>query len=94
MRVSFNKIDAALDDIENYASYYIGGSLCIDFKYHPSVVLNRNGRGFAYYGSPNFEKFDEFKKDMKSERRFVVPRRMQDKIEAIYQEYKVKRRKK
>ena len=54
---SFLKVNAALvnilDGLKNnkpvyYNTYYIGGSLCIDFSYHPCVVLNQNGRGFFY----------------------------------------------
>ena len=79
MRVNFRKINNALDDIENHASYFIGAFLYIDFKYHPCVVLNRNGRGFSYVpdGSHKGQKF-------------IVTKEMQEKINAIYKKYKQK----
>lgn len=48
MRTSFWKVEQALLNIKNYPAYFLGGSLCIDFEYHPSVVLNQDGRGFFY----------------------------------------------
>lgn len=74
MRVNFRKIDEALDDIENYASYYVGGTLCIDFKYRPSVGLNRNGRGFAYQNGKQVT--------------FLMTKEMQQKVNDIYRKYK------
>lgn len=47
-QLNFSKLRAALKDIENQASYYIGGTLCIDFADMPCVGLNLNGRGFSY----------------------------------------------
>jgi hypothetical protein len=71
---SFNRIRLALMNIENEQSYYVGGSLCIDFDDYPSVVLNRNGRGFFY----------RFKKSKHKEIKFVMPRDMQDLVLSIY----------
>lgn len=49
MQISHNKIEYCLDNISNCRAYYMGGSLCIDMMpYHPNVVLNTSGRGFAY----------------------------------------------
>lgn len=78
MRVNFRKVNEALDDIENVRSYYAGGTLFIDFKYHPCVGLNLNGRGFAYH--PDYP-------DLKQ--KFVVTREMQQKIQAIYKKHKL-----
>ncbi len=83
MRVNFRKIDQALDDIENYQSYYIGGSLCIDFKFHPNVVLNKNGRGFSYYAETKFKT-----KKIQDDQKFIVTSAMQKKINKIYNKYK------
>lgn len=82
MQVNFRKIDLALDNIENYPSYYVGATLFIDFKYHPSIALNLNGRGFAY--NPH---------DSKKYPKFVVTKKMQDKINKIYKKYKIDRKK-
>jgi len=79
MKWSFNRVRAALVNIENEKSYYAGGSLCIDFIDHPSVVLNLNGRGFFY-------RFKNTNKHVK----FVVPNDMKDKILEIYKKYKRK----
>lgn len=58
-----------------YPAYYVGGTLCIDFKYKPSVGLNRNGRGFFY----------SFKGDATiKEVRFVMTSAMKAKVELIY----------
>ena len=78
MRCSFNKIREALDNIEAYHSYYVGGSLCIDFEYYPSVLINRNGRGFFY--NPRSKKI--------LERHFILPKDMTEKVNKIYNKYK------
>lgn len=75
---SFKKIKESLDNIENQKSYYAGASLCIDFEDHPSVVLNRNGRGFFY----------NFKCSEHKQIKFVVTNDIHKKIEEIYQKYK------
>ena len=54
----------------------MGGSLCIDFKYYPSVVLNRNGRGFFYRDG--------------LQRKFVMTNEMKDLVKGLYQKYKVR----
>jgi hypothetical protein len=76
---SFNKIREALEDIENRKAYYLGGSLCIDFEFHPNVVLNRSGRGF-FYG---------FKSTKHKEIKFVMPNDIKDKVLDIYTKYKI-----
>lgn len=76
---SFKKIKKSLDNIENEKSYYAGASLCIDFEDHPSVVLNRDGRGFFY----------NFKNTNHKQIKFVVTKDLQEKIEEIYQKYKL-----
>jgi hypothetical protein len=78
MKWSFNRIRAALINIENERSYYAGASLCIDFIDHPNVVLNLNGRGF-FYGFKNSNK----------QMKFVVPNDIKDKILDIYKKYKI-----
>ena len=84
MSWSFNKIQTALEEIRNHLSigsipnytiYFVGGSLCIDFEYHPSVVLNRNGRGF-FYKFPDNSKRKEVK--------FVMTNEMQELVNQIY----------
>lgn len=84
MNWSFNKIYKALTDIRNslcadkdvnYPVYFVGGSLCIDFQYHPSVVLNRNGRGFFYMFPDNSQR---------SEVKFVMTTEMQELVCQIY----------
>ncbi len=78
MRVNFSRVKQALKDLENHASYYVGGSLCIDFKDMPCVVLNRNGKGWSYRPNSNQGRF-----------KFVVTREMQDLIEQAYFKHKV-----
>ena len=78
MRVNFRKVNEALDNIENVRSYYAGASLCIDFTYHPCVILNLNGRGSAYH--PDYPEVKQ---------KFVVTREMQKKIQAIYKKHKL-----
>jgi hypothetical protein len=65
-------------NLENEKSYYVGGSLCIDFDDYPSVVLNRNGRGFFY----------QFKKSHHKEIKFVIPKDIQDLVLYNYNKYK------
>ena len=43
-------IDEALDDIHNAKSYYVGGTLCIDFDSGAFVGLNLDGTGFTRGG--------------------------------------------
>lgn len=84
---SFNKIKEALIAIEkdiennNYRTYYIGGSLCIDFNYYPNVLLNRNGRGF-FYGF----KSGPYKNKIK-DIPFVVPNDMKELVLKIYNKH-------
>jgi hypothetical protein len=77
---SFRRIKQSLENIENEKSYYAGGSLCIDYEDHPSVVLNRNGRGFFY----------NFKDTNHKQVKFVVTDDIHKKIEEIYIKYKSK----
>ena len=77
MRVNFRKVNAALDDIENHASYYVGGTLFIDFQYHPCVALNRNGRGFSFH--PKHTSIGQ---------KFLMTKEMQEKVRKIYKKYK------
>ncbi len=85
MRVNFRKIDQALDDIENYQSYYVGGTLFIDFKYHPNVGLNKNGRGFSFLAGTKFET-NSVRND--GDQRFLMTKSMQKKVNNIYNKYK------
>lgn len=85
MQVNFRKIDQALDDIENYASYYVGATLCIDFKYHPNVALNLNGRGFSYLTGTKLETNNIHTEKGQT---FLVTNEMQKKIRKIYYTYK------
>ena len=85
MNWSFRKVLEALMNIEKYNSYYIGGSLCIDFKFSPSVILNRNGRGFFYF-FPS-EKAADLQRGQ--EIHFLMTKQMCDLVECCYQTYKV-----
>jgi hypothetical protein len=92
---SFRKVDRALDAILSdlrkknstskigYTVYYAGGTLCIDFDYHPSVCLNTNGRGFFY----NFKYPAALKEasNAPDEVKFVVTNSMRVKVLEIYQ---------
>jgi hypothetical protein len=75
--LSWSHIRAALDDIYNCKSYYVGGTLCIDLWQGYSVCLNRSGRGFAFIvenGSPELQ--------------FLMPTDVQEKVNQLYQEIK------
>jgi hypothetical protein len=64
MRWSFNKLHQTLINIHNdlcigkipkYEIHVIEGELDITFRYHPSVMLNKNGRGMFYgFANENF----------------------------------------
>jgi len=43
----WNHIEEALNDIENVKSYYVGGTLCIDFSIKRLIGLNLDGTGFT-----------------------------------------------
>lgn len=84
MSWSFNKVYKALLEIRNhlcmgsipnYQVYLMGASLCIDFEYHPSVVLNQNGRGFFYKFPDNSQR---------KEVQFVMTNEMQELVSQIY----------
>lgn len=93
-RWSFTKVRKALEEIRLHLShgckselkwvvYYTGGSLCIDFKYHPSVVLNRNGRGFFYnFKCPKGHTVDT------GEQHFVMTNKMLMEVLDIYNHVK------
>lgn len=77
-QLNFSKVKEALKDIKNNASYYVGGSLCIDFKDMPSVVLHLNGRGFQYRtGSGRLPAA-----------RFLLTKEMTEMVQSIYLEHK------
>ena len=73
-KFSWNQIRAALEDVYNRASYYIGGTLCIDMREGYSVCLNRNGRGFAFVLGEH--------KDIK----FLMPKDVEATVNRLYQE--------
>jgi len=79
LNISWRKIKRALADIENYNSYFVGGSLCIDFHFHPNVMLNKNGRGCAY---------DTKVVDVPT-MNFVMAPDVQEKVKLLYLKYMV-----
>ena len=42
-------VEDALNDPENHATYYVGGTFCIDFP-NGGVGLNLDGTGFSFNG--------------------------------------------
>ena len=83
MKWSFNKVNDALDNIGHYTSYYLGRTLCIDFKYGPSVLLNLNGRG-QFYMFPDKGEFMEGYPTVD----FLMTKEMQTKVNALYLAFK------
>lgn len=77
-RLNFSRLMKVLRDIKNHTSYYVGGTLFIDFKDMPNVGLNLSGRGFTYYSEPG--KWHETK--------FVMTHEMTELVRAIYLEHK------
>ena len=74
-RFSWTHVRAALDNIYRCASYYIGGTLCVDLAQGYSVCLNRNGRGFAFIvGGPEIK--------------FLMPKDLQAQVNSLYKEIK------
>ena len=80
-KISWRQIRAALADIYNCKSYYLGGTLCIDFEGY-AVALNRNGRGFAVHSA----KSDEYPVELT----FIMTREDQKKVNQLYKEIKQK----
>lgn len=92
-RWSFRKVDNVLDAALlllktdgpagplSTTIYYIGASLFIDFEFHPSVCLNRNGRGFFY----NFKFPKEAEVLDNKEVKFVMTNQMRQKVLDIYE---------
>lgn len=75
-RLSWMQVRSALNNIYRCKSYYVGGSLCIDMAQGYSVVLNRNGRGFAFIlGKPGIQ-------------HFLMPKDVEVKVNSLYKEIK------
>ena len=73
----WDDVEKALDDIENVASYYAGGTLCIDNVIGNGVHigLNRDGKGFIFNcKAKNGELY--------------LPPHITTKVNAIYNKYK------
>lgn len=46
-RKFWSHIEEALNNINNVNSYYVGGTLCIDFPDEKTIGLNLDGTGFT-----------------------------------------------
>jgi len=73
-------VENALRNIMNVASYYMGGTLCIDFPDGKGIALNRNGTGFVF----NFKRKNPLLKNAT----IYQPPHIQQLVRSIYEKEK------
>lgn len=77
---TWTHVENALRNIYDVASYYIGGTLCIDFPDGKGIALNSNGTGFVF----NFKKNHSHLKNAK----LYQPSHIRELVQKIYEKEK------